>query len=47
MGKWLVKVGLKLQAWWKKFCCGYNRIVSLFLINVSDDCPYRICKCKS
>ena len=28
MGKFLVKLGLKIQAWWCLFECSWNRLVS-------------------
>ena len=44
MGKWLVKIGLKIQTWWSRVLCGWNNLVSKLLINVSN-CPHKACIC--
>ena len=45
MGKLLEKLGLKLQAWWCKFQCCWNWVVSKLLFNVAA-CPHKPCTCK-
>jgi hypothetical protein len=44
MGKLLIKLGERLQAFERKFKCQYNRLVCLLLVSVDDDCPYQIKK---
>ncbi len=46
MGKWLVKIGFKIQSWWKVLCCKWNWLVSKLIINVSE-CPVAECVCKN
>jgi len=45
MGKFLVKIGLKVQAAWCKFQCWWNWLVTRLLFKV-DKCPYKLCQCK-
>ena len=45
MGKWLVKIGIKLQAWWKKLCCKWNWLISKLIIDINE-CPVAKCICK-
>jgi len=45
MGKLLVKLGLKIQAWWCLFECWWNSIVAKLMFNV-ETCPHKLCKCK-
>jgi len=45
MGKWLVKIGLKIQGLWKKFQLKWNSLVSKLLFNVCD-CAEGECNCK-
>ena len=44
MGKFLVKLGLKIQAWWCLFQCYWNKIVSKLMFDV-EFCPHKLCKC--
>jgi|TARA_R100000781_G_scaffold57694_1_gene37259 hypothetical protein len=45
MGKFLEKIGIKLQGWWCRFKCCWNWMVSKLLFNVTS-CPYKMCECK-
>ena len=45
MGKWLVKIGLKIQNLWCRFQCSWNWLLSKLSFNVND-CPYKMCECK-
>ena len=45
MGKLLVKLGLKIQAWWCLFQYYWNMLVSKLMFDV-ESCPYKLCKCK-
>ena len=45
MGKLFVKWGIAIQAFWCKFCCKWNWLVSKLGINVAD-CPVAECVCK-
>jgi hypothetical protein len=45
MGKFLVKLGLKIQALWCKFQCKWNWLVSKIMFD-TDSCPNKICTCK-
>lgn len=45
MGKFLEKLGLKIQNLWCKFQCFWNWLVSKLLFSVSD-CPNKLCSCK-
>lgn len=45
MGKFLVKLGLKIQALWSKFQCKWNWLVSKIMFN-TDSCPNKLCTCK-
>ena len=45
MGKLLVKIGLWVQAYWRKSMCKWNWLVSKLIVNVND-CPVAKCVCK-
>jgi len=45
MGRFLVKIGLALQLWWKKLMCKWNWLVSKLIVNV-EDYPIAQCTCK-
>jgi len=44
MGKWLVKIGLKIQAFWHRVQCLWNTLVLKLTINVHK-CPKKKCAC--
>lgn len=44
MGKFLEKVGLKIQKIWCKFQCWWNWRMYLLMFN-SSTCPNKLCTC--
>jgi hypothetical protein len=45
MGKFLVKIGLKIQEAWCGFQCWWNWLVSKAMFKV-ESCPNKLCTCK-
>jgi hypothetical protein len=45
MGKFFVKIGNWISAFWCKLQCKWNSILVKLTVDV-DSCPNKLCKCK-